>query len=250
MIVNYVHTLNQSVTFVHLVSPPVIIKQPTDDVVEVYSSITLECKVQGYGHINVEWRKLGSPLPSTAAVSNSKLTNGACSTLKITKIVGYNGGFYYCIAINTAGQTTSKHANISVRGKFDTFYSLFLFYFTTFCSCVVPCPEIIKPYKNITVLVNQAADLYCLASSCGALTYDWMKSASNLSASAVKSYVAKQFLYFDQIVLTCQLTIPNVQLSDEGWYCCLATNECGTTEKCVWIDVNSKFCRCLYITSY
>ena len=247
--VNYVHILNQSVTFVHLVSPPMIIKQPTDDVVEVYSSITLECKVQGYGHINVEWRKLGSPLPSTAAVSNTKLTNGAYSILKITKIVGYNGGFYYCVAINTAGQTTSKHANISVQGKFDTFISYFCFILLLFVHVyVVPCPEIIKPYKNITVLVNQAAYLYCLASSCGALTYDWIKSESNLSASTVKSYVTKQFLYFDQIVLTYQLTIPHVQLSDEGWYCCLATNECETTEKCVWIEVNSKFYRCLYIT--
>ena len=69
-----------------------------------------------------------------------------------------------------------------------------------------------------------------------------MKNGSNLKPSAVKSYVIKQFLYFKQIVLTYQLTIPNVQLSDEGWYCCLATNECGTTEKCVWLEVNCKFC--------
>ena len=106
----------------------------------------------------------------------------------------------------------------------------------------MPCPEIVKPYKNITVLFNQAAYLHCLASSCGALTYDWIKNGSDLSPSAVKSYVTKQFLYFDQIVLTYQLTIPNVQLSDEGWYCCLATNECGPIQKCVWLEVNSKFC--------
>ena len=114
-----------------------------------------------------------------------------------------------------------------------------------FCLCVVPCPEIIKPYENITILVNQAANLLCLASSCGALAYDWMKNESNLSASAIKSYITRSILYFDQTVLTYQLTIPNVQLSDEGWYCCLATNECGTTEKCVWLEVNSKFCRWL-----
>ena len=105
---------------------------------------------------------------------------------------------------------------------------------------IVPCAEIIKPYKNITVVVNQMVDLHCLASSCGALTYDWIKQASNLSTSAVKSYVTKQFLYYDQIVLTYQLTIPNVLLSDEGWYCCLATNECGTTERCIWLEVKSK----------
>ena len=99
------------------------------------------------------------------------------------------------------------------------------------------------PYKNITILVNQAADLHCLASSCGVLTYDWMKNASNLSASAIKSYITRSILHFDQNVLTYQLTIPNVQLSDEGWYCCLAINECGTTEKCIWLEVNSKLFR-------
>ena len=108
-----------------LVSPPVIIKQPTDNVAEIYSSITLECKVQGYGHINIEWRKLGLPLPSTAAVNHTNVTNGVYSTLKITKIVGYYGGLYYCVAVNIAGQTTSKHANISVQGKFDTFITYF-----------------------------------------------------------------------------------------------------------------------------
>ena len=91
------------------------------------------------------------------------------------------------------------------------------------------------------VSVNRAVDLHCLASSCEALTYDWIKNASNLSVSAVRSYVTKRFLYFVQIVLTYQLTIPNVQLSDEGWYCCLATNECGTTTKCIWLEVNSKY---------
>ena len=114
--------MNQSVVFVRLVSPPVIIKQPIDEVAEVYSSITLECKVQGYRHVNIEWRKLGSPLPSTAIVNNTNVTNGVYSTLKITKIVGYYGGLYYCVAFNKAGQTTSKHANISVQGKLDSLF--------------------------------------------------------------------------------------------------------------------------------
>ena len=93
-----------------------IVKQPTDEVVGVYSSTTLECKVQGYGHMNVKWRKLGSPLPKTAVVSNNKFTNGVSSNLKITDVVGYYDGTYCCVASNTAGQTTSKYANLSVRG--------------------------------------------------------------------------------------------------------------------------------------
>ena len=112
--------------FLHLVSPPVMIKQPTAEVAEVYSSITLECKVQGYGPISIEWRRLASPLPSTAAVNSTNFTNGVCSVLKITKIVGYYGGMYYCVASNIAGHTTSMHVKVSVQGKSDTFIVYFI----------------------------------------------------------------------------------------------------------------------------
>ena len=105
--------------FLCLVSPPIIIKQPTDEVAEVYSSITLECKVQGYGYINVEWKKLGAPLPNTAVVSNNTFTNEVSSILKITKIVGVYDGMYCCVASNIAGQTTTKYAKLSVNGKPD-----------------------------------------------------------------------------------------------------------------------------------
>ena len=36
------------------------------------------------------------------------------------------------------------------------------------------------------------------------------------------------------------LTMNNVQPSDEGWYCCVATNEGGSTIDCAWLEVNSK----------
>ena len=83
----------------------------------MYLSITFECKVQGYGHVDVEWRKLGSALPNTAIVNNTISTNGVSSTLEITNVVGYYGGMYCCVAINIAGQTTSVYGNLSVQGK-------------------------------------------------------------------------------------------------------------------------------------
>ena len=103
--------------FYTLVSPPVIRKHPTPEKATVYSSITFKCKVEGHGAINVEWRKLGSALPVTATVSNANLTNGVSSILKITKLVGFYAGMYYCVASNQAGQTTSKYAKLSVEGK-------------------------------------------------------------------------------------------------------------------------------------
>ena len=75
--------------------------------------------VLGYGHINVEWRKLGASLPNTAVVRNKKFKNGVSSILKIKKIVGFYDGMYCCVASNIAGQTTTKYAKLSVNGKPD-----------------------------------------------------------------------------------------------------------------------------------
>ena len=105
--------------FTHLVSIPVIIKQPTDEVVGLHSSITFGCKVQGYGYIDIQWRKLGSALPITAFVSNTKFTNEVSSIIKIINLVGYHSGMYYCVAVNIAGQTSSIYAKLSVQGKPD-----------------------------------------------------------------------------------------------------------------------------------
>ena len=50
-------------------------------------------------------------------MSNTNATNGVSSILKITQITGYYDGMYSCVAVNIAGQTTSKYAKLSVEGK-------------------------------------------------------------------------------------------------------------------------------------
>ena len=74
------------------------------------------------------------------------------------------------------------------------------------------------------------------------LTYDWSRRDSILPQTAVKSYTHKTFInsHGGQITLVYNLAFNNVQLSDEGWYCCTATNEGGSTTKCSWLEVNSK----------
>ena len=99
-----------------LASPPIIIKHPENETVRVFSSVTFECIVEGYGYINVEWRKLGTALPNTAAVSNTNFTNGVSSVLTITNIISYYSGMYFCAASNLAGGNISKYAKLSVEG--------------------------------------------------------------------------------------------------------------------------------------
>ena len=100
----------------HLVSPPIITKQPTDKLAGVYSTITFECKVQGYGYINVTWTKHESAFLKASIVKNNKLINGVSSTLTITNTAAYYGGMYCCVATNKGGQATSEHAKLSVQG--------------------------------------------------------------------------------------------------------------------------------------
>ena len=94
---------------------------------------------------------------------------------------------------------------------------------------------------NITLFPNQDLNLCCLALSSGVLKYDWRKRDENLPQTAIKSFVCKPF--FNSVggedTLVYNLAVSNIQPSDEGWYCCVATNEAGSTVECAWLEVNS-----------
>ena len=101
-------------------------------------------------------------------------------------------------------------------------------------------PEIITSLENITIHPYQDYNLSCLALSLGAFTYDWNRHGGNLSQNAVKSFIYEDFLNLlgSETALVYNLALHNVQPSDEGWYCCVATNEGGSTTKCTWLEVN------------
>ena len=42
-----------------------------------------------------------------------------------------------------------------------------------------------------------------------------------------------------QTTVGYHIKIQNAQPSDEGWYCCAAANEAGTTTECSWLEINS-----------
>ena len=102
-------------------------------------------------------------------------------------------------------------------------------------------PEIIHLPDNITVLPQSTANFYCLASSQSALIYDWKVLDRSLPYSANVTYDEQQFSTPGRhLTVVSHLAVSNVRPSDEGWYCCLATNECGTVKECAWLEVNSK----------
>ena len=82
----------------------------------------------------------------------------------------------------------------------------------------------------------------CLALSFGSMKYDWSRRDGIIPQTAVKS-CAQNLLFSlpgEEAIEVYSLTMNNVQPSDEGWYCCVATNEGGSTMDCAWLDVNSK----------
>ena len=119
------------------------------------------------------------------------------------------------------------------------------------CNCVIKLsvnniivsqPEIIISPDNVTVLPSHSFTMKCLALSFGLIKYDWSKHDGILPQTAVK-YYTENVLFNPPGEGTTDvytLTINNVQPSDKGWYCCVATNEGGSTMDCALLEVNSK----------
>ena len=121
-------------------------------------------------------------------------------------------------------------------------YSYGVVYIAMFAFYVVQCAEIIRPPVFNEVLPGGTATFSCLAWSYSGLVYDWQKNDTlQLPSNAKQSF--KRWSSSEDIGYTTyvyQLTVYNVQLSNEGSYCCLAINECGVTRSCAWLEVKSK----------
>ena len=105
--------------FHNVVSSPKIILQPNDTnaTVNVCNLALFTCAASGFGVIKVTWERVNYTLPITGDVTEKRSLNEVSSTLKISKIVGYYSGQYYCVAENEAGKATSQTANLRVQSN-------------------------------------------------------------------------------------------------------------------------------------
>ena len=96
--------------------------------------------------------------------------------------------------------------------------------------CIVPCPEILEAPVRARAIPGEVAKFDCLAYSFSSLQYSWRKRYS------------RSVLYDSEAIQNHAVTysINNTQPSDEGWYCCIANNECGSVEECAWLEVDSE----------
>ena len=99
---------------------------------------------------------------------------------------------------------------------------------------ILPEPVVVRPSVNVT--------FSCLAWSYGGLVYKWKRnSSSTIPTNATVSFQERPFPA-DTICFTTVwiLTIANVHVQDEGYYCCIASNECGKSKECAWLEIDGK----------
>ena len=90
---------------------------------------------------------------------------------------------------------------------------------------IPPEPIVVRPDTIVTFL--------CLAWSYGGLEYEWKRNDNSVLPSTSSHSGHSNTMY--------ELRILNVQVMDEGLYCCVVSNECGSNTKCAWLEVDSKF---------
>ena len=110
------------------------------------------------------------------------------------------------------------------------------------CCFIVPCPQIFVPPQSVIVRPNVTVTFSCLAWSFGGLVYRWNRNGSSTLPSKSSIFFQNKPLPADTNYFTnmYELRIFNVQVIDEGLYCCEASNECGTNKECAWLEVDSK----------
>ena len=95
--------------FIHnyLVIPPIIIKQPTQQVVDIYQNVTFHCGAEGF-QVTYLWKKCEANVhPILTRNSNLNLLN----------VTPSDNGQYYCKAINDGGTTYSNIVSLKVKGN-------------------------------------------------------------------------------------------------------------------------------------
>ena len=99
------------------------------------------------------------------------------------------------------------------------------------CASIVPCPEMFEPSTPTTIRSGETAVLHCFAFSYGKLSYKWKRSGNSALPSNAEMQNNRDYYL---------LIISNAQVSNAGNYCCVATNECGDTIRCAWLEVKGK----------
>ena len=228
-------------------APPVVTKHPSSTITQVLSIASFECTARSYGEVSLSWKKLNSTLPLTVDITMSMSLNEITSVIRLES-VGYYKGYYYCVVENSAGTVNSTFAYFDIRGSYMAlrFVVNHNYAYYTFCCCfTVPCPEMIVNPEPIKVRQGSAVMFSCVAWSYGGLVYEWNKNDSLMLPQNSAIYYENKPLINAINTTVYELTLFNVQETNEGHYCCIASNGCGSTSACALLEVDSKLQYCV-----
>jgi len=139
--------------------PPSITTQPANQTVIAGQPATFSVVAAGTAPLSYQWQKNRSAI--SGAISASYTTPATVAT--------DNGGTFSVMVSNTAGNTPSNSATLTVQSP----------------------PSITTQPANQTVIVGQVATFSVVASGTAPLTYQWQKNGTSISGATSASYTTQ-----------------------------------------------------------
>uniref|UniRef100_A0A665UZW2 Heparan sulfate proteoglycan 2 n=1 Tax=Echeneis naucrates TaxID=173247 RepID=A0A665UZW2_ECHNA len=185
---------------------PVAVVTPVGPVrVRVGEPINLECQASGEPRPSVSWHRLDS---NRKTMLSSPVPMESNAVMQILVARPEDSGMYVCTARNNEGSTETK-IEVVVEGGSE----------------VPSVPRASVPEPLMIVVEGQTATLRCDAHGFPSPTISWSKLRSPLP--------------WRHKVVNNSLVLPNVGRQDSGEYICSATNNMGTTEVTIMLDVET-----------
>ncbi|KAM6924830.1 basement membrane-specific heparan sulfate proteoglycan core protein-like [Xenentodon cancila] len=200
-------------------APPYATSMPDDVAVRVGEVIRLQCLAHGTPPLTYTWTKLEGSLPSRAEVSGGDL--------QINLATAEDAGSYKCVASNKVGHSEAV-AKVTVRS---------------------PLAVRVSPQVEVKAQ-GSAVEFTCSAAGGVETKIEWLKEGGalppnhhikdgvlrieNLEQSNEGVYICRASSVYGQAQDTARLTI---QEADAGHYRCTATNDVGSVQSQVVLNV-------------
>lgn len=204
-IVNWLFYLLAVVRFASTISDyglraPVIVEQPTDELVTRGQPVTLNCRVSGRPASHVTWYRNGQPLAleATATVQRFFVHEGA---LYFVQTETEDAGVYQCRAANSFGEVFSQNVTLDIATIGDEFQ--------------------LSPL-DVTVAQSDSARLACVAPPAHpSAVITWQHNGQPVRVTETSRA---------QLLPSGGLVINDVRHHDQGRYTCVAQNLAGVRE--------------------
>ncbi|XP_075954009.1 basement membrane-specific heparan sulfate proteoglycan core protein [Anarhichas minor] len=205
-VVSNLFGITQTIVSLIVKESPVATVTPVGPIrVRVGEPINLECQASGEPRPSVSWHRLDS---NRKTMLSSPVPMESNAVMQILVARAEDSGTYVCTARNNEG-TTETSVEVIIEGG----------------SQVPTVPRASVPEPLMVVVEGQTATLRCEAHGLPSPTITWSKLRSPLP--------------YRHKVVDNSLVLPTVGRQDSGEYICTATNNMGTTEVTVMLDVET-----------